>query len=112
MLMVAPSGMVKDEIRRLTPIFFLQRVDIHRDRRIGGSRREGEAHNRSKLLEEAQRIEARKQRKQDLVYAAALDDQRQQHRAHVLEHWHHSGEAEARKGFGDEAETRRSAQDP
>ena len=83
---------------------FLQRVDIHRDRRIGSSRREGEAHNRSKLLEEAQRIEARKQRKQNLVYAAALDEQREQNRAHILEHRDHRGEAETGERLCDQAE--------
>ena len=104
MLMVAPSGMVKDEIRRLTPIFFLQRVDIHRDSGVRGCSRERKAHNRSKFLEETQRIESCKQRQQNLVYAAALDDQRQQHRAHVLEHWHHSGETKTGKGLRDQAE--------
>lgn len=104
MLMVAPSGMVKDEIRRLTPIFFLQRVDIHRDSGVRGCGRERKAHNRSEFLEETQRIESCKQRQQNLVYAAALDEQCQQHRAHVLEHWHHSGETKTGKGLSDQAE--------
>ena len=84
--------------------FLLKRVDIHRDGRVRSRGREREAHDRRELLEEAQRIEARKHRKQNLINAAALDEQREQNRTHVLEHRNHCREAEAGERLGNQAE--------
>lgn len=104
MLMVAPRGIVKDEICLETPIFFIQSVDRQRDRRITGGSGEGKGHNREELFNKLKRIQPGEGKQHDLIYHETLYCQCQNDASHILQHRHKSVEADTCEGLGNQAE--------
>ena len=90
-LMVAPRGIVKDEICLETPIF-LYRVSIDR------------GHNREELFNELERIQPGEGKQHDLIYHETLYCQRQDYASHIFQHRYKSVEADACEGLGNQAE--------
>ena len=104
MLMVAPSGIVKDEIFLDTPTFFGQRINRHRNGRIRRCSRKCECHNREKFLDEPNRIQTCKDLEQDLIYAETLNSQCQQYTDHILRQRDKCTETDIRKCTADQTE--------
>ena len=64
--------------------FLTQRVDGHRDRRIGCCRGECKSHNRQKFLDKLEWIQSGENKQKDLIYYQTLDRQSQCYIAHIF----------------------------
>ena len=64
--------------------FLTQRVDGHRDRRIGCCCGECKSHNRQKFLDKLEWIQSGENKQKDLIYYQTLDRQSQCYIAHIF----------------------------
>ena len=83
MLMVAPRDSKRRYLLRYTH-FLTQRVDGHRDRRIGCCCGECKSHNRQKFLDKLEWIQSGENKQKDLIYYQTLDRQSQCYIAHIF----------------------------
>lgn len=104
MLMVAPSGMVNEEICFETPIFFVQCINRHRDCCVGGCGGKCKSHNRKKFLHEFNRIQPCEYEQKNLINDEALQCQRQCYISHVFQHRCERRKADRCKGTCNQTE--------